>query len=64
MANEQVAEVRSYVERAMGTIDTLDLGPVDYNVATAADYLRTAAALLEQYGRALASSPGDLDRRG
>jgi hypothetical protein len=49
LESETVREARRYVERAMGVLDTLDLGPLDYNVTTSADYLRTAAALLEQY---------------
>ena len=52
LKNEQaVKEARSYVERAIGQIDTLHLGPLDYNVTTACDYLRTAAAFLEDFGR-------------
>ena len=46
-----VREARGYVERGLGVIDTLDLGPLDANIAQAADYLRTAAALLEEFGR-------------
>lgn len=49
MENDTLAEARSYAERAIGGFDTLHLGPLDYNVATTVDYLRTAAALLEQY---------------
>jgi hypothetical protein len=48
---EAVKEARRYVERAMGGIDTLHLGPLDYNVTTTVDYLRTAAAILEEFGR-------------
>lgn len=46
-----VMEARDNAEVAIGIIDTLHLGPLDYNVATAADYLRTAAGLLEQFQR-------------
>ena len=46
-----IKEARGYVDRALGGIDTLHLGPLDYNVTTTADYLRTAAAILEQFGR-------------
>ncbi len=52
LENEQaVKEARSYADRALGQIDTLHLGPLDYNVTTACDYLRTAAAILEDFGR-------------
>jgi hypothetical protein len=46
-----VKEARSYADRALGQIKSLHLGPLDYNVATACDYLRTAAAILEEFGR-------------
>jgi len=46
-----VKAARSYADRALGQIDTLHLGPLDYNVTTACDYLRTAAAILEDFGR-------------
>lgn len=55
MTNETVQEARLYVERAMGFIDTIDIGPIDYNAATAADYLRTAASLIEQFGKEMGS---------
>jgi hypothetical protein len=46
-----VKEARRFAELAVATIDTLDLGPLDYNVAEAVDRLRTAAKLLEEFGR-------------
>jgi hypothetical protein len=49
--NETVKEALRYAERGVGGIETLHLGPLDYNITTAADYLRTAANLLEQYQR-------------
>lgn len=62
LENEQaVKEARLYADRALGQIDTLHLGPLDYNVTTACDYLRTAAAILEDFGsktRALTQSDG------
>ncbi len=51
MGNDLLSEARSYIERAMGFVDTMDIGPIDYNAATAADYLRTAASLLETLGK-------------
>lgn len=48
---ESVKGARSYADRALFQIDTLHLGPLDYNVTTACDYLRTAAAILEDFGR-------------
>lgn len=51
MENEYlVSEAMQYVDRAVGVIHTLHLGPLDYNVTTAVDYLRTAAKALEEYG--------------
>jgi hypothetical protein len=52
MSKESIlAEARLNIERALGGIDTLHLGPTDYNVFTTTDYLRTAAKLVEQYGQ-------------
>jgi hypothetical protein len=47
--NPQLAEARRYIERAIGGVETMHLGPLDYNVFQTADYLRTAAALIEQF---------------
>lgn len=60
MEHELVIEARSYVERAMGGINTLNLGPLDYNVATTTDYLRQSAYLLEQYLTSVSKS-GTID---
>jgi hypothetical protein len=46
-----IAEARRYVDRALGGIDTLHLGPLDYNVAQTVDYLLAAARVLEQFGK-------------
>ena len=43
-----LAEARLNIERALGSLDTLYLGPLDYNVATTIDYLRVAERLIEQ----------------
>ena len=52
LENDQaVKKARSYADRALGQIDTLHLGPLDYNITTACDYLRTAAAILEDFLR-------------
>lgn len=51
-----VAEARRYIERAQGGISTLHLGPLDHNVTTTVDDLRTAAAILEQFGKDLAAA--------
>lgn len=48
-----ISVARSYAERAIVQFHTLHLGPLDYNIATTANYLRTAAALIEQYMVAL-----------
>jgi hypothetical protein len=49
-----LTEARSYVERAIGGLETLHVGPLDYNVFSTCDYLRTAALLIEQYAREVA----------
>jgi hypothetical protein len=46
-----IKEVHNYIERALGGLATLHLGPLDYNVWQTIDYLRTAAAILEQFGK-------------
>jgi hypothetical protein len=48
---EAIAEARRYIDRALGGLSTLHLGPLDYNIATTADDLRAAASVLEQIGR-------------
>lgn len=51
MDRDFLADARDYLDRAMGGLNTLHLGPLDYNVTTTADYLRTAAACLEEHLR-------------
>lgn len=46
----EVREVRQRVERALGGINTLHLGPLDYNISTTTDDLKVAICLLEQFG--------------
>lgn len=48
--NPRMKTVREYIARAESVIDTLHLGPLDYNVTSAVDYLRTAAKVLEALG--------------
>ena len=45
---EDLQEARRFAERAISGLDTLHIGPIDYNVSTTVEYLRTAAALLER----------------
>jgi len=47
MDESAIAQVRLYIERALGGLNTLHLGPLDYNVFTTTDYLRTAANMLD-----------------
>jgi hypothetical protein len=54
MSASTLDKARRMVERALGMIDTLHLGPLDFNVFQAADYLRTAAHLVEQHGQVVA----------
>ena len=39
----QVVEARAHIERALGGISTLHLGPLDYNVSQVCDDLLSAA---------------------
>jgi hypothetical protein len=48
MMEEVKAEARRYIERALGGIATLEIGPLDYNVATTIDDLLAAQRVLEQ----------------
>lgn len=51
MDRDFLADARDYLDRAKGGLATLDVGPLDYNVTQTADYLRTAAACLEEHLR-------------
>lgn len=51
MDRDFLADARDYLDRATGGLATLHVGPLDYNVTTTADYLRTAAACLEEHLR-------------
>ena len=51
MDRDFLADARDYLDRATGGMATLHIGPLDYNVTTTADYLRTAAACLEEHLR-------------
>ncbi len=44
-------EAKERLNRAFGGIETIDLGPVDYNVSTTTDDLLVAIRLLEAYGQ-------------
>ena len=54
--HEAVRTAREYATRALAGLNVLHLGPLDYNITTAVDELRTAAAILEQFGIERASS--------
>jgi hypothetical protein len=45
-----IVECRSRIERALGGLATLHLGPLDYNVAQTVDDLLVAIRLLERFG--------------
>ena len=49
-------EARQYIDRALGGINTLHIGPLDYNVLTTVDDLKVAARLIEEYGAMTLSS--------
>jgi hypothetical protein len=42
-------ECRAQIDRALGGLNTLHLGPLDYNVATTVDNLLAAVHLLEEF---------------
>ena len=44
-------ECRDQIDRALGGLNTLHLGPLDYNVATTVDNLLAAVRLLEEFSR-------------
>jgi len=44
-------EARQRIELALSGINTLHLGPMDYNISTTIDYLRAAERLIEAYGQ-------------
>lgn len=46
-----VIECLRYIDRALGGVRTLHIGPLDYNVATTVDDLLAAARVLEQFGK-------------
>jgi hypothetical protein len=47
--NPFLARAKALAERGLGGISTLHLGPLDYNISTTVDDLRTAAKHLEFY---------------
>lgn len=49
--DEVIQEVLASINRAVGGVNTLHLGPIDYNIATTVDDLLVAIRLLEQLGR-------------
>lgn len=49
LADDILADAKAYLERGVGYVETLHLGPLDWNVTQAADQLRTAATNLEMY---------------
>ena len=46
-----VVECRRHIERALGGLSTLHVGPLDYNVAQTIDDLLVAVRLLECFGK-------------
>lgn len=57
MERDFLADARDYADRASGGLATLHIGPLDYNITTTADYLRTAAACLEEHLRQVEREP-------
>jgi len=45
-----IDEARTFIDRAIAGLNTLHLGPLDYNISTTVDDLRTAERLIEEYG--------------
>lgn len=52
--DEIIQEVLASVNRAIGGINTLHIGQLDYNIATTVDDLLVAIRLLEQFGQEVA----------
>lgn len=46
-----VVECRRHIDRALGGLSTLHLGPLDYNVTQTIDDLLAAIRLLERFGK-------------
>jgi hypothetical protein len=44
-----IVEARRYIDRALGGIATLHIGPLDFNVSTTVDDLLAAIRLLERF---------------
>ncbi len=47
----EIKEARSYIDRALGGILTLHIGPLDYNAGNTADALLAAARCVEEFER-------------
>lgn len=45
-----IVECRRYIDRALASLGTLHLGPLDYNVTQTIDDLLVAVRLLERFG--------------
>jgi hypothetical protein len=50
-----VMEAAQHLARASGMLNTLHLGPLDYNITLTVDYLLAAARCVQQFGRERAS---------
>lgn len=46
-----IVEARAHIDRALGGISTLHLGPLDWNVSSTIDDLLVAIRLIERFGK-------------
>jgi hypothetical protein len=49
--DDVIQEVLASINRAIGGVHALHIGPIDYNIATTVDDLLVAIRLLEQLGQ-------------
>ena len=46
MIAAELPDIKAYIERALGSLSVLHIGPLDYNIACTIDDLRVAERLL------------------
>ena len=56
MSQDLLKEAREKIERALGSIGVIHVGPIDYNIFQTVDDLRAAERCLQEYGRQKANN--------
>lgn len=56
-----LVEARAFIDRAVAGINTLHIGPIDYNISTTVDDLRTAERLIQEYGSRASANDEELE---